>query len=161
MAMQHISKLSADDFKAVVGQTFQVPTDVGVRLWTLRDVDTHTLTLGANPRCCGEGEELPAKKALDKKTQTKLAKAAVDEINANLDLLGYTGPKVKQPINTVTVGFEGQLGMELLPEGEYSLFHEGLGTIEGAMVSHTINAVPSMTGSAPLPPLYDVTFSVT
>jgi len=160
MAIQHISKLSADDFQAVVGQTFQVPTEDGVRLWTLRDVETNTLILAPEPRCCGEDEDLPPKPKLDKRTQTKLAKAAVSEINANLDALGYTGPKVGKPVNTVTLGFDGEAGNEPLPQGDYSLFNESLGTIEGVLVSHTINAVPIASGSADMTPLYDVTYTV-
>lgn len=160
MAIQHISKLSPDDFQAVVGQTFQVPTEDGIRLWILRDVESNTLILDPGSRSCGEGEELPTKPKMDKRTQTKLAKAAVSEINANLDALGYTGPKVDKPINTVTLGFEGEAGNEPLPEGDYSLFHEGLGTIEGALVSHTINAVPIASGNADMTPLYDVTYTL-
>jgi len=160
MSIQHISKLSADDFQAVVGQTFQVPTEDGVRLWTLRDVETHALILAPEPRCCGEDEDLSPKSKLDKRTQARLAKAAVSEINANLDALGYTGPKVDKPVNTVTLGFEGETGNEPLPEGDYSLFHVGLGTIEGVLVNHTINAVPIASGSADMTPLYDVTYTV-
>jgi len=160
MAIQHISMLSADHFQAVVGQIFQVPTEDGVQLWTLRDVETHALILAPEPRCCGEGEELSAKPKMDKRTQTKLAKAAVNEINANLDALGYTGPKVDKPVSTVTLGFEGETGNGPLPQGDYSLFNESLGTIEGALVSHTINAVPIESGNADMTPLYDVTYTV-
>ena len=154
MAIQHISELSAADFEAVIGQTFQIPTFDGVRKWKLLDVETHIVTLGGEPRCCGEGEKVPAKKKMDAKATDKAAKAAVAAINAELDEIGYTGPKVKGPVNTITIGFEGVAGMEALEEGEYSLFHEGLGTIEGVNVSPTICKEGGDT------PHYDVTFQV-
>lgn len=154
MAMQHISKLSADDFKAVVGQTFQVVCGDEVRRWILRDVATHTITLGGEGRCCGEGEEPPAKKKLDAKAIAKQAKAAVDAINANLETIGHTGPKVKEPIATVTLGFEGEAGKAILPHGVYSLFHEGLGTIEGVHINPTISKAGGDT------PHYDVTYNI-
>jgi len=160
MPIRHITKLSADDFRGVVGQTFQVPTGEDIRLWTLRDVETKTLMLAPKPRTCGENEEPPAKPKLDKRAQAKLAAAAVDEINANLEALGYTGPKVDGPVNTVTLGFEGEIGMTPLPEGEYSLFHEGLGTIEGANVCHTVRALDAPIKVMVTAPLYDVTFNV-
>ena len=160
MPIRHITKLTADDFRAVIGQTFQVPFEEEIRKWTLRDVEAKTLMLAPETRTCAEGEEPPAKPKLDKKEQTKLAKAAVAEINANLDAMGYTGPRVEGPINTVTLGFEGEAGNSILPEGEYSLFHEGLGTIEGAMVSHTIRALEGPPASVITAPLYDVTFNV-
>ena len=158
MAIQHISNLSADDFRGAIGETFQVPAPDGIRMWTLRNVYTHTPILAPKCRSCGEGEALPPKPKMDKRTQTKLAKAAIAEINANLDAIGYTGPKVKKPVHTVTVGFEGELGKDTLPEGDYSLFHEGLGTIEGACVSHTVRPMDAQIDSAPY---YDVTFNVT
>lgn len=154
MAMQHISKLSADDFKAVVGQTFQVVCGDEVRRWILRDVETRTMTLGGESRCCGEGEKPPAKKKLDAKTVAKQAKAAVDAINANLEAIGYIGPKVKNPVMTVTLGYEGEAGKALLPEGEYSMFHEGLGTIEGVHINPTISKAGGDT------PHYDVTYYI-
>lgn len=154
MAIQHISKLSAADFQAVIGQTFQVPTADGIRLWKLLDVETNTVLLGRDSRTSEEGKKVPAKKKMDAKKVAKLAKDAVAEINANLDLMGYTGPKVKGPVNTVTIGFEGEAGMEPLPEGDYSLFHEGLGTIEDVHVNPTISKEGGHT------PHYDVTFQV-
>ena len=159
MPIQHISKLSADDFQGVVGQSFKVPYDGGIRLWILRDVETHTMILAPKARTCGEGEEPPAKAKIDKRTQTKLAKAAVVEANANLDAMGYTGPKLTGLVNTVVLGFEGEAGKDCLPEGEFSLFHEGLGTIEGAMVTHTVRAIEDHTGMTPTSPLYDVTYT--
>ncbi|NQV99658.1 MAG: hypothetical protein HQ483_08160 [Rhodospirillales bacterium] len=160
MPIQDISKLSAETFKSVINHTFQVPAGDEIRLWTLRDVETKTLMLAPVARTCGEGEELPPKAEMDKKTQTKLAKAAVAEINANLDALGYTGPKVKSPIHTVTLGFEGEAGKDTLPEGEYSLFNESLGTIEKAHVCHTVRALDDPFRLKPTAPLYDVTYYI-
>ena len=154
MAMQHISKLTAKDFEAVIGQTFKVPCGDEIRTWILLDVETHTVTLGGEGRSCGEGEKIPAKKKVDAKKAAKAAKDAVAAINANLEEIGYTGPKVKGPVTTVTIGFSGEAGKELLPEGEYSMFHEGLGTIEGVHVSPS----PCKENCDVLH--YDVTFNV-
>lgn len=159
MPIQHISKLSADDFQGVVGQSFQVPFEDEIRMWVLRDVETNTVILAPDSQCCGEGEEPPVKAKMDKRTKAKLAKAAVNEINANLETIGYTGPKVTEPVKTVTLGFEGEVGKSSLPEGDYSLFHEGLGTIEGALVSHTVRAVDDHSGQTETAPLYDVQYT--
>jgi|GEM_PF-1373593 len=160
MPIQHISKLSADDFQGIVGQSFQVPFEDEIRMWVLRDVETNTVMMAPDAQSCAEGEEPPAKAKLDKRTQTKLAKSAVNEINANLDAIGYTGPKVTAPIKTVTLGFEGEVGKTSLPEAEYSLFNEALGTIEGALVTHTVRPVDDHSGITETAPLYDVTYTL-
>ena len=160
MPMQHISKLSADDFKAVVGQSFQVSSEGSPRTWILRDVEAHTMTLAGECLTCGEGEKIPTKKKLTKKEIDKLAKAAVVEVNANLEAIGYTGPKLTGPVNMVTLGFDGEEGKDPLPDGEYSLFNEGLGTIEGVFVSPTVKGTPGVAAHPDAAPLYDVTYTL-
>lgn len=154
MAIQHINKLSAADFEAVIGQTFQIPTLDGVRMWKLLDVESHTVILGGDSRTSEEGKKVPAKKKMDAKKKAKLAKDAVAQMNANLEEMGHAEHRIKGPVTAITIGFEGVAGMEPLEEGDYSLFHEGLGTIEGVHVSQTICKEGGDT------PHYDVTFQV-